>query len=572
MRTLSESDIATRAPINVRSDLFPVIAMRKAPVVPRHARSALLLACLLPIVTSCAQRETPVQIGDREQILHLGNGSEPSDLDPHRVTGVTEHNIISALLEGLVSEDPHDLSPRPGVAERWTVSADGRVYTFRLRPDARWSNGDPVRATDFAYAFKRMLSPRRGAPYAYMLFCLDKAEAYNKEEITNFADVGVHVQDDHTLILTLTTPVAYFLSLLNHYSWFPVHPPTIDAFGGIDAIGSHWTHAGNFVGNGAFTLEHWKPNDVIAVRKSATYWDHEIVTLNEIHFHPIGDPNIEERSFRVGQLHVTGTIPMDRIQHYRDKAPELLRLDSYLGCYYYHFNVTRSPLDNVTLRRALAMAVDRESIVKYVTKAGEEPAYHFTPPETAGYSATARLPFNLARARELLAEAGYPEGRGLRKIQLLFNTSDAHARIAQVIQQMWEKGLGVEIELVNMEWKVYLDHTQEKKYDIARAGWISDYEDPNSFLDMWVTDGGNNRSGWSNAEYDALIAKARGVLDTAARYNIFQKAEEILLREAPILPIYFYKSKSLIQPSVQGWHPTILDHHPYKYIRLQAQP
>jgi oligopeptide transport system substrate-binding protein len=295
------------------------------------------------------------------------------------------------------------------------------------------------------------------------------------------------------------------------------------------------------------------------------------VTLQEIHFHPIGDHNIEERSFRAGQLHVTSTVPLDRIQHYRDTAPQTLRLDPYLGCYYYLFNVTRPPLDKPGVRRALAMAIDREAIVNYVTKGGEAPAHHFTPPDTAGYSAVAHIPDQLDEARRLLADAGFPGGKGFPKLSLLYNTSDAHSRIAQAIQQMWKERLGIEIELANMEWKVYLAQTLDKQYDIARAGWIGDYVDPNTFLDLWVSGGGNNRTGWSSAEYDDLIAKASKTMNPEERHKSFQQAEAILMKECPIMPIYFYKSKSLMQPSVRGWHPTLLDHHPYKHIRLEPE-
>jgi oligopeptide transport system substrate-binding protein len=339
----------------------------------------------------------------------------------------------------------------------------------------------------------------------------------------------------------------------------------------MDAVGSQWTKPGNFVGNGPFVLKTWKPGNLIAVAKGGHYWDRAQVTLNEIHFHPIGDHNIEERSFRAGQLHVTGTVPLDRIQHYRDTAPETLRLDPYLGCYYYLFNVTRPPLDKRSVRQALAMAIDREEIVKYVTKGGEAPGHHFTPPDTGGYTARAKIEEQLDTARALLAEAGYPGGEGFPKLSLLYNTSDAHSRIAQAIQQMWKERLGINIELANMEWKVYLAQTLDGKYDIARAGWIGDYVDPNTFLDLWVTDGGNNRTGWSNPEYDRLIAKASKTMSTEERMEYFQQAEAILIKEIPIMPIYFYKSKSLISPSVQGWHPTLLDHHPYKYIRLEPQ-
>jgi len=540
--------------------------MRKIAV---FSKSTLALALGL-VCSACGRRETPVEAGNRLQVLHLGNSSEPQDLDPHIVTGVTEHNIIAALLEGLVAEDPVSLKPVPGTAGSWDISADARVYTFHLRENAKWSNGDPVTAQDFRFSFQRILSPRLGSPYAYMLFCLESAEAYNKGQIADFNEVGVRAEDDHKLVLTLNEPVPYFLSLLNHYSWFPVHSATILRFGAPDELGSRWTAPGNFVGNGPFTLTEWIPGKKISVVKNDKYWDAGTARLSAIHFYPIGDHKIEERAFRAGQLHVTGTVPIDRVDYYRQNRPDLLRLDPYLGCYYYLFNVRREPLDKLEVRRALAMAINREQIVKYVTKGGEEPAYHFTPPDTAGYTARARLPYDEERARELLAAAGYPGGSGFPRLTLLYNTSDAHARIAQAVQQMWENALGVEIELLNMEWKVYLASCQEGSYDIARAGWIGDYVDPNSFLDMWVTGGGNNRAGWSDAGYDALITEAVAASDPAKRLESFQEAEKILMREAPIVPIYFYRSKSLIQPSVRGWHPTLLDHHPYKHVYLES--
>ena len=539
---------------------------RLMPLLLRSASCALLLTLIL---TACAKRETRVEIGDRDQVLHKGNGSEPKDLDPHVVTGVTEHNIIAALLEGLVAEDPKTLAPVPGVAERWDISDDALVYTFHLRPDAKWSNGDPVTADDFVFSYRRILTPGLGSPYAYMLYCLKGAEGYHAGPLNSFDDVGIKALDPQTLQLTLSAPTPYFLSLLNHYSWFPVHRPTILAHGHIATIGSLWTRPENYIGNGAFKLTEWQPNKQIVVTKSETYWDHEAVTLNAIHFYPIGDHTIEEHAFRAGQIHTTETVPIDRIDYYRKKRPELLRLDPYLGCYYYLFNVKRPPLDSAKVRKALALAIDREQITKYVTRGGEAPAMHFTPPDTGGYTARAQLSGNLETARQLLAEAGFPDGKGFPTLSLLYNTADSHARIAEVIQQMWVTGLGINIELVNMEWKVYLAQTQSGNYDIARAGWIGDYVDPNSFLDLWVTDGGNNRARWANVEYDKAIRAASVEQDPAKRFERFQQAEEILMDEVPIMPIYFYRSKTLVQPSVRGWRPTLLDHHPYKHIRLE---
>ncbi len=528
-----------------------------------------LLLILLSFLPACARRESPVEIGNREQILHRGNLSEPQDLDPHVVTGVTEFNIMSALLEGLVNEDPRTLAPVPGVASSWTISDDQLRYTFQLRPDARWSNNDPVTADDFVFSYQRMLSPKFAAPYAYMLFVLEGAEAFHRGDTTNFATVGVKAIDPHTLELTLKSPVPYLLSMLNHHSWFPVHPPTIRKFNAVEDSGTAWTKAGNFVGNGAFSLVTWEPNSKIVVRKNDTYWDRDRVKLHEIHFYPIGDNNIEERAFRAGQLHVTGTVPIDRIAAYQKENPNLLRLDPYLGTYFYLFNVTRPPLTDVRVRRALSMAIDRERLVRRVTLGGEAPAYNFTPPDTAGYTARASFTADPDAARKLLADAGFPGGQGFPHMELLYNNSEAHARIAQAIQQMWKETLGIDIQLVSREWKVYVAEETEKRYDIGRMGWVGDYVDPNSFLDIWVTDGGNNRSGWSNAEYDRLIAEAARATNNTERYEHFQRAEELLIQEMPITPLYFYKSKALVSPSVHGWYPNILDHHPYNDVVLE---
>ena len=507
--------------------------------------------------------------GNLRQILHLGNGAEPVDLDPHVITGVTEFNIIRALLEGLVDENPHTLKPEPGAAERWEISADGLQYTFHLRGDARWSNGDPVTAHDFVFSFRRMLTPALGARYAYMLYPLKNAEQFHRGELDDFSQVGVRAEEEHTLHLELEHPVPYLLSLLTHNSWYPVHPPTVRAAGGEDRPGTRWTRPESFVGNGPFNLQSWEHGKRIIVTRSPTYWDRETVCLNEIHFHAISDSSIEERSFRAGQLHVTGTIPLDRIDWYRKNRPEVLRLDPYLGTYYFLLNVQRPPLDDVRVRRALAKAINRQAIVDYVTRGGEAPARHFTPEKLDAYETSARLADSPESARALLAEAGYPGGEGFPQLQFLINTSDAHARIAQAVQQMWREELGISINIVNMEWQVYLATTQEGNYQIARAGWIGDYLDPNTFLDLWVTGGGNNRTGWSNTDYDEAVNAAARTSDPQERMRYFDTAENILIREMPVIPLYFYRSKSLIQPAVRGWHPTLLDRHPYKHVWLE---
>lgn len=529
----------------------------------------LWLSLLLLCSASCHRSETDIEIGDRLQILHKGNGQEVQDLDPQIVNSVSSLNIISALLEGLVSEDPHDLHPIPGVAESWDISADEKVYTFHLRRNAKWSNDELVLAQNFVDSYRRILSPALASPVAYMLYPVVNAEAFNKGKIDNFEEVGFRVLDDWTLQITLANPTPYFLSLLNHYSWFPVPISTIQKYGPVFERDSRWTKPGRFVGNGPFTLEEWRLNDRVRVKKSTTYWDAQNVRLHEIIFHTIDSNDIEERAFRSGQLHVTDSMPINRIDRYRREHPDLLRIDPYLGTYFYRVNVTRRPLNDRLVRRSLAMAIDRQNIVEKVTRGAQLPASCFTPPNTAGYTCRSSIPYDVDLARKTLTRAGYPNGRGLPPIEILFNTSENHKLIAEAVQQMWRQNLNVTATLLNQEEKVYFDSRRQMNYQVIRSTWIGDYVDPNSFLDLWVTNGLNNQTGWSNRDYDRLIAEASRTGDQAARDAAFQKAEAILLEDAPILPVYFYTHAFLLRPSVKGWYSTILDHHPYKYVWLE---
>jgi oligopeptide transport system substrate-binding protein len=427
----------------------------------------------------------------------------------------------------------------------------------------------PRTAHDFIESYHRILSPPLASPVAYMLYAVANAEAFNQGKIDNFDQVGFRAIDDRTLEISLTNPIPYFLSLLNHYSWFPVHTPTIKKYGPIFERGSPWTHPGRFVGNGPFTLADWRLNDRIRVKRNPTYWDAANVALNEIVFHTIDSNDVEERAFRSGQLHVTDSVPVNRIDRYRRDHPELLRIDPYLGTYFFRVNVTKPPLNNRLVRRALAMAVDRQAIVEKIWRGGQVPAGCFTPPNTAGYTCRSFIPYDVDLARKTLAQAGHADGHGLPPIEILFNSSENHKLTAEAIQQMWRQNLNATATLLNQEEKVYFDSRRQMNYQIYRSTWIGDYVDPNSFLDLWVTNGTNNETGWSNREYDRLIAEASRTSDQTARFEAFQKAEAILLDEAPILPVYFYTHAFLIQPNVKGWYPTILDHHPYKYARLE---
>lgn len=522
----------------------------------------------LSILTCCGfQNETPAQIAAKQKILLLGNGSEPKGLDPHLVTGVPENNILQSLIEGLISYHPtNDFEPNPGVASHWETNEDSSVWTFHLRKNALWTNGEPVTAYDFVYAYERILTPSLGARYADMLYIIKNAEAFHQEQIHDFSEVGVNALEEHTLKIQLIGPIPYFLSMLKHYSWYPVNPRVIEKHGGMGNRDASWTQVENFVGNGPFRLKYWKTNNYLEVEKSLTYWDRENVKLNGIRFFPIERLSTEESAFRAGQIHYCYQIPLDRIDYYKKHEPELIHFDDYLGTYFYRINVTRPPLDNPLVRKALTLAIDTKTLVKRITKGNEIPATGYVYDSMAGYQSPGNLSFNPEKAKKLLAEAGYPEGKGFPSFEILINTQEAHKVIAEAIQEMWHKYLGIDVGLINQEWKVYLDSQFNLKYDVCRAGWIGDYMDPLTFLMIFTSTSGNNNTGWTNPQYDALYRKITQTGDQEKRMQLMREMEEILLEELPIIPIYWYTRKYLLDSTVRGWNPKLLDNRPYKYI------
>ena len=529
-----------------------------------------LLGVYLFLLGSCSVPSNVEKAID-EKILHFGLGSEPQYLDPHLANSVSAHNVIIALIEGLVSEDPKTLKPVPGVAEKWDISEDGLVYTFHLRKNAKWSNGDPVTAHDFVYSYKRILNPELASQYASMLHGLKNAREYHEEGLSwDEAKVGATAIDDYTLQLTLENPTPYFLELLNHYSWFPAHPPTIEKFGAFGKQGTAWTRPGNYVGNGPFTLSDHKVNSVIEVKKNPLYWDAQTVSLEGIRFYPIESADTEERAFHSGFLHLTQTVSPDRIDFLKENHPDLIHFESYLGTYFYRFNVEEPPFDDVRVRLAFNLATDRQAIVEKVTKGGQLPARCFTPPGTGGFSPESRFRFDPQKAKSLIQEYLTEKGlESLPKIELKYNTSEGHKKVAEALQGMWKNHLGAEIQLLNMEWKVFLSTIAKRDFSLARAGWIGDYVDANTFLHMWRTGDGHNNTGWSSTRYDELLELAAQESDTEKRFSYFEECEKLIAENAPILPIYFYVHVTLRSPTVKGWHPTLLDHHPYKYVQLE---
>ena len=513
------------------------------------------------LLTSCTP-EKPVEHGIKNNLLHIGNGVEPEDLDPHIITGMSEFNIVSALFEGLLRIDEKTLEPAPGVANSWNASQDGLKYTFHLRPEARWSNGDYLTAQDFVFSIKRILSAELGSNYAFMLYSLKNAKAFNEGKVP-FSQVGVICVNAHTLELHLEQPTPYFLSLLNHPAWYPVHQQNLLSFGSAFERGTGWTHK-NHVGNGAFQLKEWRVSDAVICQKNPNYWGSKKVALQELHFHAIVNNHTEIRAFYTGQIHATSTVPPNQIPPLiKAKAPEL-RIAPDLGVYYFMLNTKIPGLNNKLVRQALNFATNRKLIADKIRQRGEEPALHFTPPNTGGYYAPHYLQYNPSMGRQKLTEAGYPNGENFPTLTLLYNTSENHKAIAEAVQQMWKSELNIKVELRNQEWKIYLDSRRRKDFEICRASWIGDYNDPTTFLNLWLGKSTMNQSGWENPHYDALITQASDPDYSENRFSLFAKAEQILIEEAPLLPIFFYKRASLQDPRIVNWESNLLNIRNYR--------
>lgn len=520
-------------------------------------------------MAGCGSRDTPVQQADRAQTLLVGNLSEPPDLDPQRVNDTQTQNIMEALFEGLTQYDPKTCEPTPGVATSWEVSADELTWTFHLRPEAKWSNGDPVTAGDFVFAYRRILHPRFAAEYAYFLYALKHGQAFAEGRITDPAQIGARAADAHTLVLSLEHPVPYLPAQTCHPAWYPLHPATILKFGKIDDRGTAWTRPGNLVGNGPFTLVAWEPRRVVRCRRSETYWNRAEIRLNQVDFLPIENADTEEHAFRAGQLHVTSEVPPEKVAVYEKNAPTLISESPYFSSGFYRFNTTRPPLNDVRVRRALAISFDRGRIVRDVLRGHQTPAFHLTPPGIPGFDPQVRLNTDVAEARRLLAAAGYPGGKGFPPIDILINTNQAHQQVAEAIQRMWNDNLGIHTAVLNQEATVWNSTMQRLDYTIARFAWTGDYLDPSTFLDILRSDSGNNCTGWKNAEYDRLIREANSTADRKRRYACYQRCEEIIAEECPIAPIYNYVRLVLIRPELKGWHPNLLDLHPFTGVELE---
>lgn len=484
------------------------------------------------------------------------NGTEPETFDPGLAVGQPDGRVARTIFEGLTVPDPQTLEPRPGQAYRWEMSADGLSYVFHLRPGLVWSNGSPLSARDFQWSWLRVLRPATAARYAGLLYAIENAEAYNKGTLADSNRVGVHAVDDSTLVVRLHAPTAYFLFLTQFYTYLPVPRWVVERYG------DRWTRPEHIVSNGPFLLDFWRQQNRFEFVKNPRYWNAGAVRLDRIVAYSVEELNTSTNLYKAGVFdwNPSGYIPSQFIpylRHYKD-----YRHGDYQGVYFYSINVTRKPFDNVWVRRALTYAVDREAIANDLLKGSREPWGNFTPTGYPGYDHPPGITYDPEKARECLRRAGYPDGSGFPRISILFNTSEDHRRIAEAIQAMWRDVLHIEVELSNQEWGSYLQATTALQYDVARRSWIGDYLDPNTFLGCLISGDGNNRTGWSNPRYDALLRQASVEVRPEKRMALLREAEALLLDESPIIPIYHYSTNELVKPYVRGLYRTALDTHP----------
>ncbi len=524
------------------------------------------LATAFICLVSC-QKESQVEKATREGILIVGNSNDPKSFDPQIVTGVLESNINRALFEGLIQFDPSvDLAAPGGAASEVTPDATFTEWTVKLRPDGKWSDGKPVTSEDFAFAYERILTPELGAAYASMLYFMKGAEEFNLGNTDDFSSVGMKVTGPLSFVITLRGPTPYFPELLKHYTWYPVPKHAILKHGTIGQVGNIWSRPANLVSNGPFKLKSFRRTDHIEVERNPYYWDAENVTLNGVRFLPVSNPFTEARMFRDGQLHLTYSAPPEVIDLMKKKNPAVVRQEPYLGTVLYRFNTTRKPLDDKRVRQALGLALDRETICENVFR-GYTPAYGMTPP-MQGYDPPRGVSYDPAKAKQLLAEAGFPGGKGFPRLKLLIASRETAQTLATAVQAMWSRHLGVEVEIENKEWTAYIEATQTLNYDIAFGGWIGDYIDPLTFLEMWAPGNGNNNTGWASKPFLAKLQSSFTLTDPAARYTLLREAESILLDDTPVTPVAWWGKNYLLSPDVRGWNPLLLDNHPYTRVRL----
>lgn len=502
-----------------------------------------------------------------QMVYHRGAAGDPETLDPQKTSTVVESDLLLEMYEGLVTYDAK-ANVVPGVAERWSVSDDGLVYTFKLR-DAKWSNGDAVKAGDFVFSFRRLMNPETGAKYANILYTLKNGEAVNKGK-AKVEELGVKAVDDKTLEITLETPAPYFIAQLAHQTGLPVNP------GAVEKFGKDFVKAGNSVTNGPYMLEQFTPNDKITLVKNPNYRDAASVKIDKQIFYSMEDRAAALRRFQAGEILSYTDVPTDQIKFIRETLKDQFKTGPYLGTYYFVFNTRKKPFDDVRVRQALSMVVDREFLAEQIWGGTMVPAYSFVPPGIGSYPAPTAVTWKDMspidredKAKALLKEAGYGPGGQKLTVEIRYNTSENHKNTSVALADMW-KGLGVETKFVNTDLKTHYALLRDKgDFDVARAGWIADYPDAQNFLFLGMSDNkGLNYASYANPDFDKLMQQAsREAPDKRA--ETMRKAEELFVRDQAFLQLMFYGSKNLVSPKLQGWEVNTLDRHLARYITIK---
>ncbi|EAA7632368.1 oligopeptide ABC transporter substrate-binding protein OppA [Salmonella enterica] len=513
--------------------------------------AGILAALMAASAANAADVPAGVQLADKQTLVR-NNGSEVQSLDPHKIEGVPESNVNRDLFEGLLISDVEG-HPSPGVAEKWE-NKDFKVWTFHLRKNAKWSDGTPVTASDFVYSWQRLADPNTASPYASYL---QYGHIANIDDIIAgkkpATELGVKALDDHTLEVTLGEPVPYFYKLLVHPSVSPVPKSAVEKFG------DKWTQPANIVTNGAYKLKNWVVNERIVLERNPQYWDNDKTVINQVTYLPISSEVTDVNRYRSGEIDMTyNNMPIELFQKLKKEIPNEVRVDPYLCTYYYEINNQKAPFNDVRVRTALKLALDRDIIVNKVKNQGDLPGYSYTPPYTDGAKLVEPEWFKWSQkkrneeAKKLLTEAGFTADKPLT-FDLLYNTSDLHKKLAIAVASIWKKNLGANVKLENQEWKTFLDTRHQGAFDVARAAWCADYNEPTSFLNTMLSDSSNNTAHYKSPAFDKLIADTLKVTDDAQRSELYAKAEQQLDQDSAIVPVYYYVNARLVKPWVGGY-------------------
>ena len=531
----------------------------------KHIRFPLLLLVCITLWSCGGQADS----GSSLSTLHRGLASDPESLDPHKARSTQAADVLRDIGEGLLGyTETGELVP--AAAASWTISEDGLSYTFQLRPEARWSNGDPVTAEHFAFSLRRLVDPSTAAFYAQALDGIVSASEIVSGDLPA-ADLGVAAVDNLTLQISLKQPTPYLLGLLTHPSTFPVHPGSVAEHGGA------FSRAGNLLSNGAYVLASWEPGSVLELVRNDHYWNNGQTAIDAVHHHVLPQEVTEFNRYRAGELHLTGGVPPDNFKQIREELADELHISPYLGVYYYGYNLTKPPFkDSPELRQALSMAIDREVLVEKIIERGEAPAYSWVPPGVDNYDPRR---FNYAeltqeerntRARQLYHEAGYSSEHPLN-VELRYNTSDTQQRIALAVQSMWRDVLGVNTTVINEEFQVLLANMREREItQVFRSSWIGDYNDAHTFLNILQIGNPSNMPGYESETFDSLMQRAANQVEPGKRRLYLEEAERVLLTDHPVIPLYFFVSKHLVSPAVVGWGDNVLNYHYSQHLSLRA--